>query len=52
LNVQFPKAITEIVYFNNDSTITKTTFNDFRIDNEEDYMLVDFKVPQNAILTE
>lgn len=52
LNVQFPKAITEIVYFNNDSTITKTTFNDFRIDNEEDRILVDFKVPQNAILTE
>ncbi|MFY0605202.1 MAG: hypothetical protein JXR10_00710 [Cyclobacteriaceae bacterium] len=52
MNVQFPKTITEIVYMGSDSTITKTTFGDFRIDVESDQEVVEFQVPQNAILTE
>ena len=48
--IVFPEAITEIDYIEEDSIITKTTFHDFDFDNKSDLELVNFEIPENAIL--
>lgn len=50
--VDFPMSITEIDFLNNDSTITKTTFSNFRFDIPKDKEFADFKTPSNATLLE
>lgn len=46
----FPMSITEIDYLEGDSVVSKTSFADFRFDNQEDKLLADFRVPDDAIL--
>ncbi len=50
--VDFPMSITEIDFQKNDSTITKTTFSDFRFNVPEDQEFADFKTPNTATLLE
>lgn len=50
-NTYFPKSITEIDFLEGDSVITKTSFSNFRFDNDEDSKKANFKVPETAILT-
>lgn len=47
--LSFPSTITQIVYTSPaDSTITKTSYTDIRINNEVDQKLTNFKIPEDA----
>lgn len=46
----FPMTITEIDFMKGDSSVSKTTFANFRFDHPEDKTLADFQVPSNATL--
>lgn len=43
-----PQSITEIEYFESDSSIAKTTFDTFQFNNSSDKEILDFQVPENA----
>jgi hypothetical protein len=49
-DVDFPKSITEIDFINMDSVITKTSFSEFKFDDERDVKMINFSVPDNATL--
>ncbi len=49
-DVDFPKSITEIDFINADSVITKTSFSEFKFNDEGDVKMVNFRVPDNATL--
>lgn len=44
----FPYTTTEIVYGEGDSTVTKTTFSDFRYNQQATSQYFNFKIPSNA----
>jgi len=48
--ISFPKSITEIGYVEDDSVITKTTFDYFEYDNPSDLGILEMKIPDNATL--
>lgn len=48
--ILFPNSITEIGYIEEDSVITKTTFNYFEFDQPEAKEILDMKIPDNAKL--
>ncbi|WP_425392848.1 LolA family protein [Ekhidna sp.] len=48
--IEFPMAITEIDYFEGDSIVSKTTFQNFRFDDESDFEMLNFKIPEDAEL--
>jgi len=50
--VDFPMSITEIDYLDKDSIVSKTTFKDFRFNDESDRAMLDFKIPADAKLIE
>ncbi|MBE7173824.1 MAG: hypothetical protein INR73_24840 [Williamsia sp.] len=47
-NSQFPFTTTEIVYGEGDSTVTKTQFSDFKINQDATSQYFNFKIPSNA----
>ena len=47
-NTSFPFTTTEIVYGEGDSTVTKTQFSDFKINQDATSQYFNFKIPSNA----
>lgn len=47
-DLRLPATTTEIVYANNDSTITKTSYSDFRINEQASGAYFDFTIPRGA----
>lgn len=48
--VEFPETFTEILYQNKDSVITKTEYSGFKINEQANNSLFEFKIPSNAKL--
>ncbi len=47
--IDFPASITEINYVTeNDSIISKTTYSDFKVDDQVDLKYINYKIPDNA----
>lgn len=51
-NALFPMAITEIDYIKNDSMITKSSFGSFIFNNKGDLPMLEFEIPEDAVLVE
>lgn len=51
-DIEVPRSITEIEYFDSDSAIAKTNFDSFNFDNPGDLEFVNFEIPENATLIE
>ncbi|MEQ9402830.1 MAG: hypothetical protein RIM99_04525 [Cyclobacteriaceae bacterium] len=47
--INFPMAITEIDYVEQDSIVSKTTFNSFQFDMASDQEMLQFQIPKDAV---
>ncbi|MEP0984788.1 hypothetical protein [Ekhidna sp.] len=48
--IEFPMSITEIDYTEQDSIVSKTTFQGFRFDDQSDFEMLNFEIPKDAKL--
>jgi outer membrane lipoprotein-sorting protein len=47
-NFEFPAATTDIIYNDKDSTVSKTLYSDFKINNETTSAYFNYSIPENA----